>query len=285
MMLVSIFCFGVVFSIISSFFVFWSLVIEKTITLEREAINLNPADFIRSTKITMMTIVKNIIDNKKENIEVTTVIETLLNSILFGLLVLFIPLGNESPFNIYPSVMEHYSIIVKAILAITLLNSFNFKNNLIETDLYYDFKKDLNKLIIVLFNLYVIGKLSPSSTGLISKYPGVFISLVLVNLMYVSKNFKLGKSFLVIKSKYVFGELTWLVFILSYFFNVTNLVQDKLILISLGLLIICCLTWLKRILSPIMASAQNLLIEDRVMKFSLNLSLINFIGIEIYAIF
>lgn len=289
MILTNFLAIGVLLSLIFLLFIFWCLVVEKTISLSHETVNINPLAIIRSSKTTGMTLVKNFISVDKEIVSISLIIELILSLVLLSVIILLLPYKDniliDSMGSSFFNDFLDYSFFLKMLLVLTLMNNFSLKNNLIKDDLYASLSTQLNKLSVVLFNLFVIDELSPLNTLMVKTYPGVLLSFfILVFLMHPQKRF-VGKSIFLINSKKVLLELTWSLFITFYFFNLSKWVEDEILLIVITFLLLSYMVWMKRILVPVIAKIIHKNSESRLIKLAIKISFLNYIVMEAYDFF
>ena len=277
---------GILLSIFGLVLIFWGLVVEKSITLTRDAIDLRPIKIIRSTKLVGLILIKNVFDSRRENVSFTSMIELLLSFILFSLMILLLPYNNQvliDYIGLGPLDGQlNHSILIKLILVLTLINEFSLINNLLEIDIYKNISSNLNKLIIILFNLFIIKDINHINTAMAMELPGVLLSfMIIVFFMQPEKHYP-NKKILINKSKKVLTEITWILFILFYFFNFTAWNDDPAILLLLLILLTSLLIWLVRIFESVSAKIVDEKIELKLIGLAVKVSFLNYIGIKLY---
>lgn len=240
----------------------------------------------KKVKFVNLLLIKLLVDNKKETINFTNALDFIFRLVLLGLIFLLIPFKSQTiGQEILNKTLYQQQILIQYILILSLIPNFDIISKLSEKNPFKNSILALDKAIIVLLNLNILEKINVENTFLIKNYPGILLSFFLCAIIDVNKRDNFSKENLIILFTKKINQLIWIIFITFYFFNIDQITNTFNWFIVLGFTTVVILIVLAKILEKNLKMRMNNLIQGRILKVAVTVSLINYILLELHDFF
>lgn len=246
--------------------------------------NLNEMKFIRKLTFYNNFIIKQLFYRSK--ISIYLILEFLKQLNLLALMILLIPIGDQIIGNNIISLSNNEQTnLIKLILITTLLPSIEIIKNINIKNIYHDFIIRLDKIMITIFNLFVISDISVNDTFLIKRYPGILFSFFLLVLVSEKNKKRDSLDTLVRTINRRIKEIVWILFVLFYFINISNIYYSTRMFLLISTVLVILFILLLSIIKKTQLSNINLSSYSNTLRVSLLLSVFNFIVLELYELY